>query len=204
VTDRARRRPDVADGDSATDINGDPRPRRRPIAFGLHQLFEYLVAVALVVLSVHIGHSQLLLIGGSALGLLALTARGPLGIIRLCGPRFHAALDINAAGIVAVELAALAWLRVAVLTRYPGTAAGTTVDDRSPSPPSPPSSPPTEETTVGGTPPAQLLRVAHRLGRSAATARRRLPEAQPTLEAGARRMGEQAGRLRRSWRRTIR
>jgi len=78
---------------------------------------------------VHIGRSHDLLGAGAVLALLAITARGPLGLVRICGPRLHAVLDVSVAlllaasplvralrpglaGIVVVELAAAALLRV--------------------------------------------------------------------------------------------
>ena len=81
-------------------------------------------------------HSGLLLVAAGAFGLLAITARGPLGLVRVCGPRLHAILDIVVAVAVArppwsghcdlassgsssIEVVALGWLRLATLTRYP-------------------------------------------------------------------------------------
>jgi hypothetical protein len=209
VTEPARQR------DRAPISTGEPGPatgvsrRRRPLAFALHQLLEYLLAVALVLLSVHIGRSRLLLAAGVIFGLLALTARGPLGLIRVCGARLHAVLDIGVglllaasplvpalrpgvAGIVAVELAAAASLRVSMLTRYsprrdpsPMVGAGSGVV-RSDGPPA--------NTTASGPetadePPGPTLAAIRGLGRLVAGAQTRLPEAQVALEAGARRAG---------------
>jgi len=53
-------------------------------------------------LSIHIRHSALLVIAAGAFALLAVTARGPLGLARVCGPRLHATLDIVVA--LAVQL----------------------------------------------------------------------------------------------------
>ncbi|HLI72790.1 MAG TPA: hypothetical protein VKU86_02845 [Acidimicrobiales bacterium] len=109
--------------------------RRRPFPFGVHQVLEYVLAGVLVELSLHTARSGLLLGGAAAFALLALTARGPLGVMRLCGRRLHAAADIvvalalaaapvlpsirpSALGIVAIEVVALLWLRVVTLTRY--------------------------------------------------------------------------------------
>jgi hypothetical protein len=218
VTGRARQR------DSAPIPSGEPGTavgatrRRRPIAFGIHQLLEYLLAVALVVVSVHIGRSHLLLIGGVIFGLLALTARGPLGIIRLCGMRLHAVLDVTAAvflaaaplvgalrpgiaGLVAIEVVAVAWLRVTMLTRYSSRARAGSGDG---------AVHPTASTAdVAGpdgaeSPPGSVLSAIRGLGRMTAGARTRLPETKVTLDAGARRMGTQAGRLQRAWRRAAR
>jgi hypothetical protein len=151
---------------------------------------------------------------------LALTARGPLGIVRVCGPRLHAALDIAAVvllavgpmvrslrpgvmGIVAAELAALAWWRVAALTRYSGRD-GTTAMARALGSSAPSSAPSAEGTTTGDGPPGTALAAIRGLGRATAAAKRRLPEPQSTLDTGARRIGGHVGRLQRAWRRAAR
>jgi hypothetical protein len=214
--------------------------RRRPISFGFHQLFEYFFAVALAVLSVHLGGSGVLLTAAIVLGLLALTARGPFGVVRICGSRLHAVLDVVAGlllalsplvralrpgllGIVAVEVVAVAWLRVTMLTRYaaradsPGVivpvadsavadsavadsagAAGTESAGAQVSP-AMDVGPGNGEATSGAT-----LSAVRVLGRMTARARKRLPETRTTLDSGARRMGASAGRVQRAWRRTTR
>jgi hypothetical protein len=157
-----------------------------------------------VVLSVHIGGSTLLLGAGAVLGVLALTARGPLGLIRICGPRLHASLDVIAGvllalsplvphlrpgvvGIVAVEIVALAWLRVTMLTRYAVGADEPPVVGRA--------------TARSAATTGSALAAIRSAGRLTAGARRRLPEAQTAFDSGARRIGGQAGRLQRAWRR---
>jgi hypothetical protein len=202
------------------DSHTGTRRRRRPIAFGLHQLFEYFFAVALALLSVHLGGSAVLLTAAIVLGLLALTARGPLGVVRICGSRLHGILDVvagvllalsplvralrpGAIGIVAVEVVALAWLRVTMLTRYTaradstdsavaivaGTEAGSVME----------AGPGNGETPSGPT-----LSAVRGLGRMTARARSRLPKRRAALDSGARRMGAGAGRLQRAWRRATR
>jgi hypothetical protein len=170
------------------------------------------VGVALVVLSVHLGRSDLLLGAGALFGLLAITAQGPLGLVRVCGRRLHLFLDVAVAlalalsplvgvlrpgvvGIVVVELVAVAWLRVATLTRY--TTAG---------PKAPHAERPTPRVTGPGPAdeglsPGPTLVGFRRLGRMTAGARNRLPGAAAALDSGARKMGGHAGRLQRTWRR---
>jgi hypothetical protein len=167
------------------------------------------LAGALAELSVHIARSGLLLAAAGAFALLAVTARGPLGIARLCGPRLHGALDIAVAvamaaapilpafrpdttGILVVEVTALAWIRLATLTRYTRPAPG--------SPPSTVASP----TTVASSdapvvPPPPGAVVARGLGLLAGRSARRLPNADEKLRAGARQAGRHAARLR-AWR----
>jgi hypothetical protein len=215
---RQRDRPPISTGEPGP-ATGAPR-RRRPIAFGLHQFLECLVAVALVLLSVHIGRSRLLLAAGVVFGLLALTARGPLGLLRVCGRRLHAVLDVGVglllaasplvpalrpgvAGIVAVELAAVALLRVSMLTRYSARLDPTPLAAKSGvvrSDASPASAIDTGPVTTDE-PPGPALAAFHGLGRMVAGAQARLPDAQTALEAGARHAGGQAGRLQRAWRR---
>jgi hypothetical protein len=182
----------------------------------VHHLLEYVLAGALAELSVHIGRSGLLVAAAGAFALLALTARGPLGIARVCGPKLHATLDIAVAvavaaaplfptvrpdlnGIVVVEVAALAWLRLSTLTRYTPSAPGgagtgaaaslTAVMD-----------PNIEgQRSDAGTAPATGAAVARGLGILAGRSARRLPAAEASLRSGARRAGRQTARLR-TWR----
>ncbi len=171
-------------------------------------------------LSVHIGRSHLLLFGGVIFGLLALTARGPLGIIRLCGLRLHAVLDVTAAvllavaplffgalrpglaGLVAIELVAVAWLRVTMLTRHPGRAGAENSESALSSTSS--NADDFARPDAGETRPGSVLSAIRGLGRMTAGARTRLPETKVTLDTGARRIGNQAGRLQRAWRRAAR
>ncbi len=166
-------------------------------------------------MSIHIRHSALLLVAGGAFALLAVTAHGPLGLARLCGPRLHAVLDIVVAlavaaapivpalrpditGIAVVEVAALAWVRLATLTRY----------QRAPGDP--------DVTTVAATgiavvpPPQQTVDtpgvastgavVARGLGVMAGRSARRLPDAEEAVRGGIRQAGRHAARLQRAWR----
>jgi len=188
-----------------------------------------------VVLSVHIGGSDLLLIGGIAFGLLALTARGPFGLLRLCPGPLHGILDVVVAvvlalspligplrsgivSIVVIELVAVAWLRLSMLTRYrpraPSTGTASTgtastgtastdpaaaVVDPTVATTAPPAPDPTDDTATG-----PALGAIRHLGRLTAGARQRLPEAQGALESGARQLGTHSGRLQRAWRRATR
>ena len=175
-------------------------------------------------MSIHIGRSGLLLAAAGAFALLAITARGPLGLARVCGPRLHATLDIVVAlavaaapivpalrpditGIAVVEVAALAWVRLATLTRYtrpparpdagmagaassPGSVASAPIEAGPPDagPPQPP-----------GLPPAGVV-VVRGLGILAGRSARRLPDAEEKLRDGARQAGRHAARLQRTWR----
>ncbi len=165
----------------------------------------------------HIGHSGLLLVAAGAFALLALTARGPLGLTRLCGPRLHGALDFGVAlalaaapivpalrpdvtGIVVVELAALAWVRVATLTAYAKTPAGAAATGPGPDGAN------SERADIGATAATtgvgrRHAAVARGLGVLVGRSARRLPQADDVLRSGARRAGRHAARLQRGWRR---
>ncbi len=206
----------------------DPRrrrpPRPRPIPFLAHQLLEYLVAGALAGLSIHIRHSGLLLVAAGAFALLAVTARAPLGLARVCGPRLHATLDVVVAvavaaapilpalrpditGVAAVEVAALAWLRLSTLTRYTRLPApsrhatlagrGAGVTDGAVTDGAVTDGAVTDDTAAGPTTGAMVLRG---LGIVAGRSARRLPEAEEKLRGGARQAGRHAARLQRTWR----
>jgi hypothetical protein len=207
--------------------DGGRAPRPRPVPFAAHQLAEYVLAGALAGLSTHIAHSGLLLVAAGAFALLAITARGPLGLARVCGPRLHATLDIVVAlavaaaplvralrpdviGIIVLEVAALGWLRLATLTRYPRAAPtrpadgvphttdGVTTDAVSlPSSAQSPAPGPAVEASAA---PRSGASVARGLGMLAGRSARRLPEVEEKLHDGARRAGRQAARVQRSWR----
>jgi hypothetical protein len=125
--------------------SGTPSPLQPERHLGLRlpfwglQAAELLIALALVDVAVHLDHAWLLLFAAGALGLLALSARGPLGIVRVCPPRAHAVLCVvvaalvltalvltalvvpalrpGAAGIATLALAMLGLVRLATLTR---------------------------------------------------------------------------------------
>ena len=73
-----------------------PLPRWR-IPFWALQVLELGVAFLLVTQSVHVGRGGILIAFGIVLGLLALTADGPLGVVRVCGQRLHVLLVAGAA-----------------------------------------------------------------------------------------------------------
>jgi hypothetical protein len=179
------------------------------------------LAGALVELSLHTARGALLLAGAVAFFLLAVTARGPLGIARWCGPRVHAASDVAAAlalaagplvpalrpdalGIVVVEVVALAWLRAATLTRYApaargGRSMGTGGGGRGGG--EPPVAMRGLGPSVARSPVSPATTLARGLGLFAGRSVRRLPEAGTGVGSRARQAGRHAGRLQRAWRR---
>ena len=109
------------------------RISRRRLPFWALQTAELAIALILVDVSVHINRAGLLVAAAAALGILALSARGPLGVLRVCSQRTHVRLCVpvgalllvapvlpavrpGTAGIVTVVLAMLAFLRLATIT----------------------------------------------------------------------------------------
>ena len=207
----------IAPGRQSSD--GPPASSRRPVPFVVHQIVEYLVAGALVELSLHTARPGLLLVGAVAFALLALTARGPLGVARVCGGRLHAVLDVvvavglaaapilpalrpGALGIAAVEVVAVLWLRVVTLTRYTrltlapagAVAASSAQPGRRDAPLGKSGSIPVGERRAPTSEPSATARV---LGLFAGRAARRLPDRSDGLSAHARQAGRRAGRLHR-------
>jgi hypothetical protein len=95
--------PDVGadEGRPAVPIDG---PARWRIPFWAFQVLELGVAFLLVTQSIHVGRGGLLVGAGVVLALLALSADGPLGVVRLCGQRLHLVLVVS----VAITMGALA------------------------------------------------------------------------------------------------
>jgi hypothetical protein len=120
------------------------------------------------------------------------------------------ALRPDITGIAAVEVAALAWVRLSTLTRYTRLTAssggGTPVADGvtvSADPLGNNTSPPgvtARGTGDGPGPPATGAVVLRGLGILAGRSARRLPEAEEKLRGGARRAGRHAARIQRAWR----
>jgi hypothetical protein len=163
-------------------------------------------------------------LAAGAFALLAVTARGPLGLAKVCGPRLHGTLDIVVAvaiaaapilpalrpdltGIAVVEVTALAWVRLSTLTRYtrPAAARGDAQGgDTQPS--DPVSGDPVRGDAASGTSaaapglPFTGVVVARGLGILAGRSARRLPQAEERLRGGARQAGRHAARLQRTWR----
>jgi hypothetical protein len=98
------------------------------------QATEIGVALVFVDLSVHVQDGGILVAAAIAFFVLAITAHGPLGIVRLCGQRLHLALAVAVAvvvalapiipafrpdveGIIVIEFGAVGLIRVATLTQ---------------------------------------------------------------------------------------
>lgn len=78
------------------------RARRQVVPFWLLQVTELATTVAFADLSIHIDRNTLLLVAGAAFAILAVTAQGPLGIVRVCGRRLHITVVTVVAGLCAM------------------------------------------------------------------------------------------------------
>jgi hypothetical protein len=86
-----------------TDPGGDRSSgRRRWIPFWVLQLAELGVAIIFVDISVHVSNGGLLLAAAIGFAALAVTANGPVGLVRICGPWLHMTLLVAVAAVVAV------------------------------------------------------------------------------------------------------
>ena len=113
---------------------------RRWLPFWALQASEVAVAMAFADISAHVSRGTLLIVAAAVLAGLAVTARGPLGILRICGQRLHVLLVLAASaaiavapivpalrpdieGIIVVEFGAVGLIRLATLTRTAASAA---------------------------------------------------------------------------------
>ncbi len=80
---------------------------RRQVPFGGHQLAEYALAAALVVVGLHLGGrpAVVLAVAGALMGAFAFVSKGPLAALRIIPKRLHVYLDlVLAAGFAASPL----------------------------------------------------------------------------------------------------
>jgi len=210
-----------------SDVGADAAPQGRAadagtrwqLPFWALQVLELGVAFLLVTQSVHVARSGLLVAGGAALFVLAVTADGPLGVARVCGRRLHrilvmalavvlaagcavAALRPDVEGLLVIGAAVVALLLLASRTmvtggrgrrRRGGPRGGEVIDATATVTP-----PPSDRAETGRTEPAvdSALRKAGRTtGAAAAAGRRAVDEHGPTVEDGVRRTLRGAGRL---------
>jgi hypothetical protein len=104
------------------------------VPFWILQLAELLAAVALADLSLHVNRGGLLVAGTAVFALLAITAKGPLGLVRLVPRRLHVyavcvvavvfalapiipQIRPDASGIIIIVFGAVGLFRLATMTR---------------------------------------------------------------------------------------
>jgi hypothetical protein len=195
-------------------------PTVRWLPFAALQAIEIGVGLILAYLSVHSTNSALMVVGGAAFALLAVTARGSLGIVRLFSPRLHIVVVVVVAaavglapiipafrpdiqGIIVIEFAVVGLIRLATFTQTASSAPGVT-GRRRPSPTiearATVTRPPAPASPNPGTPaPAATGAAARWLGRTtgvaAATGKRAVAQHRPVAEAQAKRTIRSAGRI---------
>ncbi|MGO9964264.1 MAG: hypothetical protein ACLPUG_12670 [Acidimicrobiales bacterium] len=78
---------------------------RRQVPFGGHQLAEYALAAALVVVGVHLGGrpAVVLAVAGAVVGAFAFVSKGPLAALRIIPRQLHVYLDLVLAAGFAVS-----------------------------------------------------------------------------------------------------
>jgi hypothetical protein len=195
---------------------------RRWIPFPVLQASELGVALTFAVLSVHVRNPVLLLGAAALVTLLALSADGPFGALRICGQPLHVHLVAVAAvliafapvvpalrsdieGILVTTFGAVGLLRLSTLTRVQGPlgvwrrrsrASGPVIDATATV--SPPAATAGPDQTA--TPAAES--VLHRTGRAAGAAsaagrrvvERNRPEVEEQVRRGLRKAGRTVGR----------
>ena len=196
--------------------------RRRWVPFWVLQVTELVVAFVFVDISVHVSNGGLLVGAAVAFAALAITARGPLGIFRICRPWLHLTLVISVAavvaaapvvpalrpdieGIIVIEFGAIGLIRLATLTDMHPSSRARRSSSRRPDPmvidatatvtpdgSAVTSSPPATPTSPGGS----AARWAGRATGAASTSgRRAVARHRPEAEAQVKRALRGAGRL---------
>jgi hypothetical protein len=126
--------PPAAGGDGQlAPVEAEEQLGRRVVPFWILQLAELLAAVALADLSLHVDRGGLLVAGTGVFALLAITAKGPLGLVRVVPRRLHVyavcvvavvlalapilpQIRPDVSGIIIIEFAAIGLFRLATLT----------------------------------------------------------------------------------------
>jgi hypothetical protein len=194
------------------------RTRLRWLPFAALQAIEIGVGVILAYLSVHSSNSSLMVVAGAAFALLAVTARGSLGIVRLFGQRLHVVLVVVVAvavglapiipafrpdiqGIIVLEFSVVGLIRLATFTQTDSSVPGL-AGRRRPSPvvdatasvvqtPVPSSPGPTTPAPAATGAAARWL--GRTTGAAAATGKRTVAQHRPVAEAQAKRTIRSAG-----------
>ena len=175
--------------------------------FWLLQIAEIVVAMVFVDISIHVHNAGLLLVAAFLFFALTITARGPLGIFRLCSQQLHVLTTMLIAvavaigpvlpvlrpdieGIIVVEFGAVGLIRLCTLTRTGATtrplppvidATASVTDSRTGTPAPAPGG---ASRGVAGTVAATGTRAAARYG----------PEARAQVKRGIKGAGRMAGR----------
>jgi hypothetical protein len=205
-------------GDRARWPRGTRRFRWLP--FAALQAIEIGVGVILAYLSVHSKNSSLMVVAGAAFAVLAVTARGSLGIVRLFGQRLHVVLVIVVAvavglapiipafrpdiqGIIVIEFSVVGLIRLATFTQTDSSAPGlvggrrsSPVVDATATVVKPSTAPSPDPATPAPAATGAAVRwLGRTTGAAAATGRRAVAQHRPVAEAQAKRTIRSAGRI---------
>jgi membrane protein implicated in regulation of membrane protease activity len=196
-------------------------PSRWRIPFWAFQVLELGVAFLLATQSVHVAHGGLLVVAGVLLAVLALTADGPIGVLRVCGQRLHRSLVVVLAvamgvvalvpasrpdteGVLMIAFAVVALVYLATRTtvtprgrrrRGRRAADGEPVIDATATVVTPTGDPPADAPPPGSDPDSALRRAGRTAGAASAAGRRAVDEHRPQVEDQVRRTLRGAGRL---------
>jgi hypothetical protein len=209
-----------------SDVGADDAPQGRApdaasrwrLPFWALQVLELGVAFLLVTQSVHVARGGLLVGGGAALLVLAVTADGPLGVVRVCGRRLHrilvmalavvlaagcavAALRPDVEGLLVIGAAVIALLVLAARTtvtggsgrRRHGARRRSEVIDATATVTQTPDRPASESS--GPDADTALRKAGRTTGAAAAAGRRAVDDHRPQVEDGVKRTIRGAGRL---------
>jgi hypothetical protein len=208
----------MSDGQGRARLSRGTRLRWLP--FAALQAIEIAVGVILAYLSVHSTNSSLMVVAGAAFALLAVTARGSLGIVRLFGQRLHIVLVMVVAvavglaplipafrpdiqGIIVIEFSVVGLIRLATFTQTDSPAPGlagrrgsSSVVDATASvvtttAPSPPG--PTAPAPTPGATGAAVRWLGRTTGAATATGKKAVAQHRPVAEAQAKRTIRSAG-----------
>ncbi len=197
--------------------------RRRWLPFWALQVLELVVALVFIDVSAHVARGGVLVAAALALIILAVTARGPIGLVRICSERLHLVLVMAVAaagavapvipalrpdieGIIVLEFGAIGLIRLATLTQssdsvrgLAGGRATPVIDAKAtvvmPGAPSDPS-PTGGPRSPGASSEGAAARWAGRTaGAAAASGKRAAARHRPAVEARLRRSIRSAGRI---------
>ena len=212
----------TAAGDPPAPSDSAPRWRSgRWIPFWVLQASELALAVVLADLSIHVPHGQALIAAAATLFVLALTADGPLGILRVVGKRTHVQLAVAVAIVfgvavwlpalhadseekVVVMVVSIGLIRLATLTRTSGMtgrgrrrkgAGNGEVIDATATATATPVSPPPEHREGESEAETAFRKAGRTTGAAAAAGKRAVDEHRPQVEDQVKRTLRGAGRL---------
>lgn len=206
--------------DAGAGAPGDAGHAGWRIPFWALQVLELGVAFLLVTQSIHVGRGGILVVGGIVIGLLAVVADGPLGVVRIVGQRLHVLLvagtalvlgalaavprfrpDVEGLLVVGAAVVAIVFLATRTMTdpsrrgrRSRRAGRGPVIDATATVvPPAPGAAAPVPDPAED--PDSALRRAGRSTGAAAAAGRKAVEEHRPAVEDQVKRTLRGAGRL---------